>query len=344
LLNELAEKIANEIKDYRQDDGIIISPQHVITWANQFSENDRVFLLEETFNILDQRYLPRANAEEFMVNLVSNLANKLKYSNIETFLRETIFLDLQAKGKSQKELLGFIAKTIKVQYNFDINDCDLATVKNFIYIDDMLCTGNTAFNSIKAWLQKTNDKGETQLSKLRSNNCKVIFYHIFSHKRNQLKLDSRFKKSDLYFNRLFCHLLEVDNDINSQYSKLDFIFPIKQNQPQSVIKYFSGLGVEEREVFRNPHLPKQEELFTSPQNRIRYENLLLHTGLRILERIQNPKENLRPLGYTLPTHKNFGFGTLCFTWRNIANTTPIVFWYSTQEWTPLFEKKDYDLF
>ena len=35
--------------------------------------------------------------------------------------------------------------------------------------------------------------------------------------------------------------------------------------------------------------------------------------------------------------KNFGFGALCFTWRNIPNNTPLVLWYSYGGFTPLFK-------
>jgi hypothetical protein len=44
------------------------------------------------------------------------------------------------------------------------------------------------------------------------------------------------------------------------------------------------------------------------------------------------------LGFSLPAYKDFGFGTLCFTWRNIANNTPLVFWYKNKDFMPLFEK------
>jgi hypothetical protein len=46
---------------------------------------------------------------------------------------------------------------------------------------------------------------------------------------------------------------------------------------------------------------------------------------------------MRALGYSLPSLKDFGFGALCFTWRNVPNNAPLVFWYSGGGFTPLFK-------
>ncbi len=86
------------------------------------------------------------------------------------------------------------------------------------------------------------------------------------------------------------------------------------------------------------HQPHIEEFFTSIANRKRLEDIFLHRGITILNSANVSKPNIRALGYSLPTHKNFGFGALCFTWRNVANNCPIVFWYSGGGFIPLFVK------
>lgn len=103
--------------------------------------------------------------------------------------------------------------------------------------------------------------------------------------------------------------------------------------------YFASLDTNVQSVFRNKNEPILETFFSSPENRVRFENLLLVKGLEILNSVSVQKKNIRPLGFTLPSHKNFGFGTLCFTFRNVPNNTPLVFWYSSPIWQPLFKNK-----
>ena len=57
---------------------------------------------------------------------------------------------------------------------------------------------------------------------------------------------------------------------------------------------------------------------------------------------ENPDPRKRPLGDTVKSHKTLGTGTLFFTWRNISNTCPIVFWWDVfgHNWTPLFSLKN----
>ena len=67
------------------------------------------------------------------------------------------------------------------------------------------------------------------------------------------------------------------------------------------------------------------------------ENAFLLKGIQILDNANSQIPNIRALGYSLPSSKNFGFGALCFTWRNVPNNAPLVFWYSGGGFTPLFK-------
>jgi hypothetical protein len=50
------------------------------------------------------------------------------------------------------------------------------------------------------------------------------------------------------------------------------------------------------------------------------------------------RPNIRPLGLINPTYRTFGLGTHFFTWRNIPNNSPLVFWWEVpgHNWIPLF--------
>ena len=90
------------------------------------------------------------------------------------------------------------------------------------------------------------------------------------------------------------------------------------------------------EFYRPANTPDNEEFFTSPENRKVIENVFLHKGIQILDNANSQIPNIRTLGYSLPSLKDFGFGALCFTWRNVPNNAPLVFWYSGGGFTPLF--------
>lgn len=92
-------------------------------------------------------------------------------------------------------------------------------------------------------------------------------------------------------------------------------------------------------AYRKDENPAKENFFTSPENRIIYENILLQKGISIIEMIKSPvKPNLRPLGLINPNYKTYGLGTHFFTWRNIPNNSPLVFWWQVEghNWQPLF--------
>ena len=80
-------------------------------------------------------------------------------------------------------------------------------------------------------------------------------------------------------------------------------------------------------AFRPENLPTAEKYFTSADNRIRYEHILIEKDIYIISQIQGEVRcNVRPLGFIYPSYKTFGVGSLFFTWRNVPNNAPLVFW------------------
>ena len=91
------------------------------------------------------------------------------------------------------------------------------------------------------------------------------------------------------------------------------------------------------EFYRENSLPASEAFFTSSKNRILVENAFLNKGIEIVNKTNSANKNMRSLGYSIPSAKNFGFGALCFTWRNVPNNAPLVFWYSGGGFAPFFK-------
>lgn len=323
-MEDLALHLYEIIKDYRIDDGFQMTPDRVLTWANQFKPSDRRFVLEELTGILEKKYLSKKSIVRLLNESIKYFVKKYNYNSPLSFLEHTVFLDLQEKGKSQKELLSLLDEILKAEYDIDLSFCGSKSVENYIYLDDILCTGNTVYFDLHNWLDHE-EKGINQLEKLIKSKFNVILMYIFMHDLNLRKLEWRFKYSHPKFEFQAIRGMLIENDYEKVDSKLDFVFPVCESQPPIVLEYFNRLETSKYGVFRQNGKPSKEKFFSSPQNRIRFENILLIKGLEILNSVTVQKENIRPLGYTLPSHKNFGFGTLCFTWRNV----PIIrHWYS----------------
>ena len=57
-MKNLIEDIYGTIKDYRNDDGICITKEHIQEWANQFGD-DAEFVLKEFAHIVKQVYVSK---------------------------------------------------------------------------------------------------------------------------------------------------------------------------------------------------------------------------------------------------------------------------------------------
>ncbi|MBI3258585.1 MAG: hypothetical protein HYZ54_03760 [Ignavibacteriae bacterium] len=354
-MDSLITKVFDLIKDYRSDErdpSVMVTEGNIKRWVNQFDEHDRTFLLDELTHIFSKRYISKDRAKSFLRKLIIKLSSDGSYNTIQDFLSHTIFLDLQPKGKSQKVLLKILKEIIEQEYSFDFTLCGSKSKTNNVYIDDILATGNTLFQDIKKWVGQEFSTGLTNLEALQRNNTKLFFSFIFIHEKNLKNKGKEFgikieKDFDTRYTTIYGCM--IDNKMDSE-SKYEFVIPVESGQPDFVLEYNKEIeqnvdkytenyqNKPQSSFYRNEITPKIETLFSSSENRIRFENLMLSSGIQILKGSNNIKKNIRALGYSLPSHKDFGFGTLCFTWRNVPNNTPLTFWYSDNNY-PLFTAK-----
>lgn len=134
----------------------------------------------------------------------------------------------------------------------------------------------------------------------------------------------------------------IENNIKDYSPKLNNMVPI-DNQDPVIHEYLNSLNAVNKSeyAFRLSTQPHEENLFSSSVARNRLEILFLTKGIEILSRVGELKVGqIRPLGYTVKSHKTFGLGTLFFTYRNIPNNSPIVFWWGSNNWRPLFVVKN----
>ena len=346
-MDALIEQIYDKIKDFRKDEGVQITREGIRDWALQFGD-DAAFMLSETDNILGKTYLTKEEAVALYRNYVNEHLQRYKYPDIDSYLREVSFLRLQPEGKSQNVIVDMVEEIIQNEYGLNVADYSNCPKKLFIYFDDVLITGGTILSDLSTWL-----KQDDRIAKINSNRIKLEVSLIVEHCLGQSITKYRLGKyecpeldaSKIQIRRYY----EVENHLKLPYvyggQKLNAVaIPIKESLSSEAIKYWENLKAEGHPdyAFRPENRPAKEEYFTSAENRIRFERILVDKGLYIINQIQGEvKPNVRPLGFIYPSYKTLGVGTLFFTWRNAPNNSPLVFWWDVpgHDWKPLFPAK-----
>jgi hypothetical protein len=343
-METLIQEIYQILKDYRAEEGkkwVMITPDRIKKWIFQFEETDRIFLLTELKNLFQKRYCSKNKAMSFLKSVINKFSEDLGYSNKTDFLENAHFLDLQADGKSQKKMLELLAIVLKDDFNFDIVNLGNKSKKHYIYIDDVLCTGNTFYQNLKAWLD-TEENGVKILQRLKNNEISLNTAYLF------IVLKNYNKKLGQFYHNVDKNFRNMQTTYAMHWLDKEILQPIALNQPDNVAMYKAKVIQQADEYadskytyqpdfYRTADISTAEDFYSSHDNRIRLENILLNKGVEILNKAAVKKGNVRPLGYSLPAYKDFGFGALLFTWRNVPNNTPLVFWYSGGVFSPLFD-------
>lgn len=352
-MEEKIDKIVEIIGDYRIDDlgeeyNTRIDSKHVEKWLNQFNEEDREFIADELLHLLPNSYLTKEQSLKILFNEFETLCRDFGYEDINIFFNETKFMDCQSQGKSQKVFLELIDVVLKEKYNRSISDCGTSNVKNWLYLDDVLASGGTFRTEILAEINKYG-KDKFIESGIRIIGSFIIL-HDWASNNVRFTIDKKLETS--LGNRLkYYRVAAIENNpmIHKRFNpspKFNHIYPLKSNDGEQVLEFVENNIPNdydfrnEQYAFRDQEHPKEELFFSSPENRVRYENILLNKGFEVMKSIDNIEApGLRPLGMTNPSNKTLGTGTHFFTWRNISNTCPVVFWWGANNWYPLFPVK-----
>lgn len=339
----LIASIATIVQDYRSDDGVVMGEDAILRWVQQFEARDQGHVLRETHAVLSKRYVSQQDAIDFLAIILPALADAHTGGDLQRFLATTQFLDLQPAGKSQRALLDLLEPFV-ASHGFSVASCGGEAPARYVYLDDVLCTGNTVFFDMQAWWLAPDPATGTPRHTALDRSVTVDFVFIVVHARNIQKLKSRCRYDPVLKGRAWPRAvwsaIEVENTPDDGAAALDVALPRRDGLSAAAEAYFVGLDCLPSDVVRRDNAPKSEALFTSPEGRDRFERAILDQGLHIINGLASHKENMRPLGFTLPSHKSFGFGALAFTWRNVPNNSPLVFWHDAQFWTPLFRKRN----
>lgn len=344
MLDALVEKTYDILKDFRKDDGVQITREGIREWAEQFGE-DAEFMLSETNHILQQTYLTKDTAIELLRSYIKDHLKRYRYPDVVSYLKDVCFFRLQPAGKSQNVLVDMVEEIIHDDYGLKVADFWDYPKKLFIYFDDMLVTGGTIERDLARWINEGNRI--TELNN-RTINLEVdlIVEHRFGQKMMPYRLGRRTGQDLNTDNIHIWHYYEIENHLKlySGYGiqHLNAVaIPVREYLSHEAIEYWENLNADRypEYAFRSENMPATEEFFTSAENRIRYEQILVDKGLYIIGQIRGEiGGNIRPLGFINPSYKTLGVGTLFFTWRNVPNNSPLVFWWDVpgHNWKPLF--------
>src|SRR6185312_6053238 len=153
-MDPLIDELFNQLNDYRADEmlpNVRMTKNRIKRWVEQFDEGDRVFILTELKHIFAKRYCSKVSVRAFLKAVIDKLTKDLGYKSVQEFLENTVFLDLQPNGKSQNVMLKLLSELLVEDHKFNIQACGTVQKKHFVYIDDVLCTGNTLIQDIKEW-------------------------------------------------------------------------------------------------------------------------------------------------------------------------------------------------
>lgn len=319
-----------------------MSTSDIINWANQFGE-EAEFLLNELSIILPQVYVSRDRAKVLIKGRIEAYLKLYKYTSISTFLSETEFLNLQLPHKSQPAILNLVEEILNEHFGESYLKYISYPKINYIYFDDILASGSTIGKHLQEWLKTTDQHGKANWEKIIENTIKLsvslFCCHSWGLSFQQYRISKTFNgklgdKIDWFWD------YEIQNHAKFNNQQLNIVKPLNGND-LAVNTYFASLTADKYEdyAFRQVNTPIRETFFSNSQNRIKFENIILNKGIEIIGMIQGEvKANIRPLGLINPSYKILGLGTHFFTWRNIPNNSPLVYWWEVHghNWTPLF--------
>lgn len=341
-MNEFISRIHDIIKCYRNEDGIYLSPSDIADWAHQFDHNAE-FILKELSLLLPEVYISRDKAKGLIKKRILFYLDLYRYSSVSAFLSNTEFLNMQLPYKSQPAILKLLDEVLAENYEESYLKYLTYPKINYIYFDDILASGSTIGNHLVEWLNKTDEQGRLNYERLSSDSIRLTVSLLGCHSWGLAFQKFRINKTfnEKVGNRIaWFDDYEIQNHAKFFNQRFNIAKPLK-GADLFVNTYYASLNATKYEdyAFRDPNTPAKETFFSSAQNRIQFEHIILNKGIEIINMIQGEvKPNIRPLGLINPSYKVLGLGTHFFTWRNIPNNCPLVYWWEVNghNWKPLF--------
>jgi hypothetical protein len=322
---DILKSIAATVADYREGEIAKPSPEHVDKWASQFDKAVREPLLTELDHVLKRTYIPRANVVDFLKTVLSD--KKLASEKPCDFWKGVGILDIQKGGESQKEMVAMFSAIMKKTCRYDASVCKAGN-GTFIYLDDVVFTGNRVLNDLRDWIAGA-----------APNTAHVHIVTMAYHRNgkwyagNELTKAAKAAKKDI--SRTWWRFIELE-DRKSEVNTSDVLRPRALPGDADVKAYAETFSNDYPIAFRTADSVGEHKFFSSENGRALLEQELLRAGVHIRKICPKLGENQRPLGNMVL--KSLGFGSMIVTFRNCPNNTPLAFW-AGDPWYPLFPRK-----
>lgn len=319
---DLLASIADTIADYRAGDLPQPTPEHVDRWIKQFDKTVQLQMLREIDHVLKRTYFSLEHVTAFLRGLIQT--KKLVGKDPCAFWRSVNFLNIQAGGNSQAEMLALFNELLQEKCGFGIDQCG-GENSIYVYLDDGLFTGNRTRRDLEAWVKNV-APGKASLH--------IVF--IALHSGGQYYAGGYIdkaaaaakKKLDLKWWRA----IELE-DRKTRSDTADVLRPTAIPSDAAVEAYVKAMKYPP--TFRRPGNVGVNGLFSSDEGKSLLEREFLKAGAKIRKICPNLGATQRPLGHiTLDT---LGFGSLIVTFRNCPNNAPLALWVG-EPWYPLFPR------
>ena len=329
----LRQAIANIISGYAGNRFGTYDQAHVERWINQFEEDERQLVLEETLHILKSQYI----TEERFVELVKDTIHEqsIHGGNPTAFWSEASLLQIQLNGNSQIELNDIFCTVLEETHH--VSNIINKTSSNYFYVDDFIFSGNRLYNDLRQWF---NDE--------QPQDCNLYVVTIGSYSSGQYATECKLKTLFEGKNINLIFYSYTENNLQNQLRHKDIserFWPTNNVLLEPTIQqHVTDKGI----TFNYRNLVEHQNKVFSSTRREEYEKIMLKYGIRILGYPRTNSAVVKPLGYD--TFNTFGFGSVVFTFRNCPNNNPLPFWWGDPEapidhpfrqWYPLLQRTAY---
>jgi hypothetical protein len=321
--DELLGSIASTIRDYRKGEIALPDADHVDQWVRQFDAAVQVQILAELSHVLEHTYLDQENVTTFLRGLITN--EKLTGKEPCAFWRTVSFLDIQAGGHSQQEMLQVFDAFLKSHCGFGIAECGKGAT-TYVYIDDAIFTGNRVLKDLTNWIQREAPSQATI-------HIITMAYHRGGQYYAEQMIAEALKAAGKKISLTWWRCIELE-DRKWGIDNSDVLRPRGLGTDPLVAAYAASLKYSP--AFRSKDSVGEHGFFSSEAGRNLLEQEMLKAGARIRNMCPHLGKYQRPLGNMVL--ETLGFGSTLVTFRNCPNNAPLAFW-AGDPWYPLFPRK-----
>jgi len=331
--DDLLASVANNIRTYREGDLPEPTPEHVDRWLHQFTSDQQLPFLREFDHVINQTFITQETVKDFLNNLVTN--QNLTGEDPAAYWSSANFLTIQQNGQSQKEMLNLFSKCLKEECGLNLDDCG-ENGGDFIYIDDVMFSGNRVRNDLEWWI-----------TRVAPQSARVYIIVAAFHRLGQYLTEERLRRviaeSGKKISIEYRRALELENR-RAYKNTSQVLWPTAAPDDVAEVREYQAIP---RVYPFEPRQPREDtiEPFSSEAGRQVLEREFFIAGAKIWAKTDNPNKLMRPLGFS---PFGVGFGSMIVTYRNCPNNCPLAMWWGDPEatsgalhWYPLLPREGY---